>query len=81
MVGRPGARGVADIDGLVIAVHTKIEPQKRRLVAWHETVHAVTAAYNSGSHLTEAQVQGISQGLFQVMRDNPELVRFIMDEV
>ena len=73
-----GNLGETDPNTLIILVHTEMEQQKRRVVAWHEVLHAVTNAYNTGSELSEEQVRGLTEGTFQVMRDNPELMRYIL---
>ena len=36
----------------------------------HEILHAVNTVYNGGADTPEATIEALSQGLFQVLRDN-----------
>ena len=43
----------------------------------HELFHAIGAVYMEGRLLDEVDVAALSQGFFQVLRDNPDLVEFL----
>ena len=43
----------------------------------HELFHALGAVYMEGRLLDEVDVAALSQGFFQVLRDNPDLVEFL----
>jgi len=45
----------------------------------HEVVHAISSIYLETVRLDETQCALLSQGLFQVLRDNPDLIEFILD--
>ena len=46
----------------------------------HETLHAIDEIYSEGNNLTEAQVASISQGLYQLIVDNPDFLAAIQRE-
>lgn len=43
----------------------------------HELFHAIGQVYMEGRLLDEVDVAALSQGFFQVLRDNPDLVEFL----
>ena len=64
-----------------LAGESDLSPQQTRLSLLHESVHAVAQVYGAGTgeDLLEAWVEAISNGLFQVLNDNPDVVRFVLD--
>lgn len=48
---------------------------RQQEVLLHEVIHVVDFAAQLG--LTEAQTHALANGLFAVMRDNPEFVEFV----
>lgn len=54
-----------------------IEVQAQTIL--HELCHAISSVvHEAGPYLTEEQVAPFSQGLFQVIRDNPDLIHCIL---
>ena len=62
---------------LEVGVRNDLPLQLQANVLTHEVTHAVANVYCEGLGLNEAQVAGIAQGFYQVLSDNPNLVRFI----
>lgn len=51
---------------------------RERAILWHEILHAVES--DAGISLTEEQVRAMAAGLFAVLRDNPDLTRYLLEE-
>ena len=62
---------------LEIGIRDDLPLQLQGNVLVHETIHAIANVYCEGLNLDEAQVAGIAQGLYQVLTDNEDFVRFI----
>ena len=62
---------------LEIGIRDDVPLQLQGNILVHETIHAIANVYCEGLHLDEAQVAGISQGLYQVLTDNEDFVRFV----
>ena len=61
-----------------IHILSSLGPQSRRQTLLHEVVHCVVTSYCSGAgDIDEGVIEGISQGVNQVLRDNPKLVKFL----
>mgnify|MGYP005821674897 CR=1 FL=1 len=65
---------------LEIGVRDDLPVQLQGNVLVHEVTHAIANVYCEGLNLDEAQVAGIAQGFYQVLTDNEELVRFLIDD-
>ena len=65
---------------LEIGVRDDLPTQLQGNVLIHEVTHAIANVYCEGLNLDEAQVAGIAQGFYQVLTDNEELVRFLIDD-
>jgi hypothetical protein len=62
---------------LEIGIRDDVPLQLQGNILVHETIHAIANVYCEGLNLDEAQVAGIAQGLYQVLTDNEDFVRFI----
>ena len=62
---------------LEIGVRNDVPLQLQGNILVHETIHAIANVYCEGLNLDEAQVAGIAQGLYQVLTDNEDFVRFV----
>jgi hypothetical protein len=62
---------------LEIGIRDDLPLQLQGNVLVHETIHAIANVYCEGLGLNESQVAGIAQGLYQVLTDNDDFVRFI----
>ena len=65
---------------LEIGIRDDLPLQLQGNVLVHEVTHAIANVYCEGLNLDEAQVAGIAQGFYQVLTDNEELVRFLIDD-
>jgi|TARA_R110000751_G_scaffold79247_1_gene159795 hypothetical protein len=62
---------------LEIGIRDDVPLQLQGNILVHETIHAIANVYCEGLSLDEAQVAGIAQGLYQVLTDNEDFVRFV----
>ena len=63
-----------------IYVDPKVSKSRKQQTVCHEILHALSAELlDTKGELTEAQVQAVGAGLYQVMRDNPGLVAWLME--
>ena len=62
---------------LEIGVRDDVPLQLQGNILVHETIHAIANVYCEGLNVDEAQVAGIAQGLYQVLTDNEDFVRFV----
>ena len=75
-----------EFSGLVNVVEGKIEIRQeldgveKLNTLIHEIIHAVDRIYRCEPPLTEPQVASLANGLHGVLRDNPELTRYIYEE-
>ena len=63
---------------LEIGIRDDLPLQLQGNVLVHEVTHAIANVYCEGLRLDEAQVAGIAQGFYQVLCDNPDIFRFLM---
>jgi hypothetical protein len=63
------ALGQADAENGEIRIRADLEKSVEQATLLHEVIHVLDHHLDLG--LTEEQVAGIGQGLFQVLRDNP----------
>lgn len=62
----------------VITVAADVQGDRAREVLVHEVLHGVANA--TDIELTEHQVTALSRGLYAVVRDNPDLVRYLTSD-
>ena len=62
----------------LIQIRTNIDPQSQAETLVHEICHAINAVYLEPCELTEAVIALFSEGLFQVIVDNPQLLAEIV---
>ena len=67
--------GECDYDKSVMSIRDGMESQQERKTVLHETLHAVSD--QMGLNLSEKQIVGLENGLFQVTVDNPRFWTFI----
>jgi hypothetical protein len=65
---------------LEIGVRDDLPTQLQCNVLIHEITHAIANVYCEGLNLDEAQVSGISQGFYQVLTDNEDLMCFLLGD-
>lgn len=70
--------GRCDHGNTTITVSKNLPEGSKRFVALHEIIHAVSV--NSGCGLTETQVEALSNGIFSVLRDNPKISKWLLEE-
>jgi hypothetical protein len=59
-----------------VQVRSDMPESRQQAILWHELVHAVHS--DAGIDLSEDQVRALAAGTFAILRDNPELVAFLM---
>ena len=80
-----GAEAYAVTSHRRLEIRIGVEPptavQQVRLALLHELVHTVANSYGGGTGeaLSEAWVDALSHGLFQVLRENPGAAAFILE--
>ena len=62
---------------LEIGIRDDLPLQLQGNVLVHETIPAIANVYCEGLGLNESQVAGIAQGLYQVLTDNEDCVKFV----
>lgn len=73
------ALGLCMVDRAVIFVDEALDPQQKAETLLHETLHAVWHVMCLPPKLDEEKaVTGLPKGLAGVLRDNPELVKFLL---
>jgi hypothetical protein len=65
--------GQADAEGGEIRIRGGLEESVEQATLLHEVIHVIDHHLDLG--LTESQVAGLGQGLFAVLRDNPQFVK------
>ena len=56
------------------------KPQQQKLASLHEVGHATEGYYCAKDRLKEEQISRFTTNFFQVMRDNPEWVRWLIED-
>lgn len=72
-MGSTDVIGEADYQGGQIRILANLEQSVFQATLLHETIHIID--HHLGLQLSEEQVAGIAQGLFQVFRDNPRFLK------
>ena len=70
------ALGRADIGALVVKINEKCADDMQKSTFIHELLHIICDMYSL--ELTEKDIDPISVGFFSFIRNNPELVKWIM---
>jgi len=61
-----------------IHIYKDLASTKKKQVVMHELFHAIENFFNI-ENVTEDQIQRLSTGILMVLRDNKELVKFLME--
>ena len=64
-------------EGKIFITTDKATREYMRIVMLHEILHCIE--YTSGLNLEEKEIQGISFGIIQALRQNPWLADYLMD--
>lgn len=67
--------GEWEADTSTLRISAFLPPTRRAEVMWHELLHVISSRLALG--LSEKLVQRISAAQYAVLRDNPELVRYL----
>jgi hypothetical protein len=80
MVSEEGVEilGQHDYGRLQLRLSLAADPEVRPFVLFHEVLHACIAVSGGDSHQEEALVSGLAHVLLQVLRENPDLVRYLL---
>jgi hypothetical protein len=80
MVSEEGVEilGQHDYGRLQLKLSLAADPEVRPFVLLHEVLHACVTVAGGDSHQEEALVAGLSHVLLQVLRDNPDLVGYLL---
>jgi hypothetical protein len=70
--------GQHDYGRLQLRLSLAADPELRPFVLFHEVLHACVTVSGGDSHQEEALVAGLSHVLLQVLRENPDLVRYLL---
>ena len=78
VIGLMSGTSLDGVDAALIEIDGGLETQPRKQTLLHEIVHEILiqAGQNLGDR-TEGVVDAVAFGWYQVMRDNPQLVRMI----
>lgn len=77
--------GKDELDGWIcydeskIKLEAKLSNQLRRVVLWHEIIHAILTHAGYTKH-SEQMIEALSHGIVMVLRDNPQLKEGIMKD-
>lgn len=61
-----------------IEVREDLPADRLRCILWHELVHAIEG--DAGLTLSEEAVRALAAGLFALLRGNPELAAWLLEE-
>lgn len=67
--------GEVDLSTQKMSILEGLSADKERSVVLHEIIHGIDDILDLG--LSEEQVNGLENGLFAVMRDNPRVIAYI----
>tara|TARA_Y100000310_G_scaffold293301_1_gene322795 strand:+ start:665 stop:985 length:321 start_codon:yes stop_codon:yes gene_type:complete len=68
-----------DLELMEIKVRDYLPSQHMAASLLHEVVHAIFTSYHGGEQLPESCVESLAQGLYQVILDNPKLVKYVQE--
>jgi hypothetical protein len=74
--GRP-LDGQIDHGAALISIKANMDKQVQVQTLLHEILHSIEAQTGRRHELKEPMIDALAYGIYQVMRDNPELVRMI----
>jgi len=74
--------GATDKCDLTIYVRNNLKPPVERTVLLHEMVHAMCDSFNLGFNDNENEeiVDAIAKGFYNLMKQNPEAIKWLMKE-
>ena len=75
LISDHNAAGMCYPDSSLIEVSTHCSPQAARMTLLHETLEAICSHLNI--EIEHHYIELLEAGLFQVIRDNPEFVKYI----
>ena len=64
---------------LTIEIAAKQQPAFERATVMHEVLHGI--AKHTGTKLTEYQIEALSYSLVRLLRDNPDLVTYLTEDI
>ncbi len=70
--------GQHDYGRLQLRLSLAADPEVLPFVLLHEVLHACITVCGGDSHQEEALVSGLAHVLLQVLRENPDLVRYLL---
>jgi len=73
--------GQHDYGRLQLRLSLATEPELRPFVLFHEVLHACITVCGGDSRQEEALVTGLAHVLLQALRENPELLRYLLGKV
>ena len=68
--------GIANLAHQKILINENLKDDAKLTTFWHEAIHIIE--HTLGLKLTEQQVDGISTGVFSILRDNPRLIEAML---
>lgn len=71
------ANGIINCDEQFIRIADTLGPDKEKETLLHEVIHGVSFAMCSD--LSEHQVRSMANGLYSVLKDNPKLVKYLLE--
>lgn len=70
--------GVTDRDKQLINIQSRMTPVLEKITLLHELLHALEQ--NTGiKYIDEQQVEQFAHGLYFVLKNNPELLRYLLE--
>ena len=69
------AQGHCDYLKHKIAIRNGLAPNEERSTVLHEALHCISHAM--GLHFSESVIERLENGIFSVLRDNPEFVAYL----
>jgi len=70
--------GVTKREKLLITINKSLDEDMKRLTLIHELLHALEL--NSGiKYCEESQIEQFAHGLYYVLNNNPELVKYLIE--
>lgn len=69
----PRQLGSVDINTHVILIRKDLKPPVHAITLWHEVLHAL--CMQAGRDVKEGLIEALAYGIYQVIRDNEDLVR------
>ena len=80
LLSAEGLMGEIVPDALTIRIDDSKASPVIRTTLLHEIIHSSKVYLDDGANLSEAQIKALSQVLFQVFTENPEVRKFIFED-